>query len=88
MGEDEELILGAFLHDIMATCSAMSRRPETMGNFGVVNHEGVGAEYLRAKRFLRTGLRDGRKKHVDANVTSLQQTLLTVANYQKPACKH
>ena len=50
MGEDEELILGAFLHDI-GHLLRHEQETEAMGNFGVVNHEGVGAEYLRAKGF-------------------------------------
>lgn len=50
MGEDEELILGAFLHDI-GHLLRHEQETEAMGNFGVVNHEGVGADYLRSKGF-------------------------------------
>lgn len=49
-GEDEELILGAFLHDIGHLLKHVEPTEE-MGNFGVVNHEGLGAKYLREKGF-------------------------------------
>lgn len=42
---DEELILGAFLHDI-GHLLKHSQPTEAMGSFGVVNHEGIGAIYL------------------------------------------
>ncbi|WP_018613465.1 HD domain-containing protein [Segetibacter koreensis] len=51
MGEGEvELTIGAFLHDIG---HLLKHRQETeaMGNFGVVNHEGIGAAYLRERGF-------------------------------------
>ena|SRR5688500_9610310 len=47
---DEELILGAFLHDIGHLLK--HKQPvQTMGNYGVVNHERIGADYLRRKNF-------------------------------------
>jgi phosphonate degradation associated HDIG domain protein len=49
-GEDEELILGAFLHDIGHLLKHVEQTEE-MGNYGVVNHEGLGAEYLKEKGF-------------------------------------
>jgi 2-amino-1-hydroxyethylphosphonate dioxygenase (glycine-forming) len=63
-GEDTELVLGAFLHDI-GHLLKHEQQTEAMGNYGVVNHEGIGAEYLRTKSF------SGRicavvEKHVDA----------------------
>ena len=51
MGEGEiELTIGAFLHDI-GHLLKHEQATEPMGNFGVVNHEGVGATYLRHRGF-------------------------------------
>lgn len=47
---DEELILGAFLHDI-GHLLKHRQITEAMGNYGVVNHEGIGADFLRIKGF-------------------------------------
>ena len=44
-GADEALILGAFFHDIGHLC-APSDAPQ-MERLGVVDHEGIGADYLR-----------------------------------------
>src|SRR4030095_16496724 len=44
-GEDTELVLGAFLHDI-GHLLKHEQQTEAMGNYGVVNHEGLGADYL------------------------------------------
>lgn len=49
-GEDEELILGSFLHDIGHLLKHVETIEE-MGNFGVINHEGIGAKYLKEKGF-------------------------------------
>lgn len=49
-GEDEELVLGSFLHDVGHLLKHVEQT-EAMGNFGVVNHEKVGAEYLKEKGF-------------------------------------
>jgi len=49
-GEDEELVIGSFLHDIGHLLKHVTPTEE-MGNFGVVNHEGIGAEYLKEKGF-------------------------------------
>jgi 2-amino-1-hydroxyethylphosphonate dioxygenase (glycine-forming) len=49
-GEDTELILGAFLHDI-GHLLKHEQQTEAMGNYGVANHEGIGADYLHAKGF-------------------------------------
>ena len=49
-GEDEELILGSFLHDIGHLLKHVEQTEE-MGNFGVINHEGIGADYLKEKGF-------------------------------------
>lgn len=51
MGEGEkELTIGAFLHDI-GHLLKHKQNTESMGSFGVVNHEGVGAAYLRERGF-------------------------------------
>ncbi|CAA9533268.1 MAG: hypothetical protein AVDCRST_MAG96-3709 [uncultured Segetibacter sp.] len=51
MGEgDKELTIGAFLHDI-GHLLKHEQETESMGNFGVVNHEGIGAVYLRERGF-------------------------------------
>ena len=49
-GEDEELVLGSFLHDIGHLLKHVEQTEE-MGSFGVVNHEGLGAKYLKEKGF-------------------------------------
>lgn len=64
LGEDEELILGAFLHDI-GHLLRHQQKTEAMGNYGVVNHEGLGADYLRAKGFSERVCAMV-EKHVDA----------------------
>ena len=47
---DTELVLGAFLHDI-GHLLGHQQLCEEMGGFGAVNHEGIGAEYLKGKGF-------------------------------------
>jgi 2-amino-1-hydroxyethylphosphonate dioxygenase (glycine-forming) len=63
-GEDKELILGAFLHDI-GHLLKHERQTEAMGKYGVVNHEGIGANYLREKGF-SDRICAVVEKHVDA----------------------
>lgn len=47
---EDELVLGALLHDIGHLLR--HRQPvEIMGDYGVVNHESIGAAYLREKEF-------------------------------------
>lgn len=51
MGEGEpELTIGAFLHDI-GHLLKHEQNTESMGSFGVVNHEGIGAAYLQERGF-------------------------------------
>ncbi len=63
-GFDNELVIGAFLHDIG---HLLKDQPgiEDMGGFGVVNHEGLGAAYLAENGFSQRvcAVVD---KHVDA----------------------
>jgi len=47
---DTELVLGAFLHDI-GHLLGHKQQAEDMGGFGVINHEGIGAKYLKEKGF-------------------------------------
>lgn len=63
-GADTELILGGFLHDI-GHLLRHEQHTEAMGTFGVVNHEGLGADYLRAKGFSER-ICATVEKHVDA----------------------
>jgi 2-amino-1-hydroxyethylphosphonate dioxygenase (glycine-forming) len=52
-GHDDEIILAAFLHDIGHLCAEAS--PENqMENYGTLDHESIGANYLRAKGFSET----------------------------------
>src|SRR5579871_393429 len=49
-GYDEEVILAAFLHDIGHISEAAKGDNEMVG-FGIVDHEELGAEFLREKGF-------------------------------------
>jgi phosphonate degradation associated HDIG domain protein len=50
MGYDEEVILAAFLHDIGHICVSMQGDNE-MDGYGVIDHEEIGAAFLRDKGF-------------------------------------
>lgn len=51
MGDgDIELTIGAFLHDI-GHLLKHEQKTKSMGNFGVADHEGIGADYLRKRGF-------------------------------------
>ncbi|AZD32424.1 phosphonate degradation HD-domain oxygenase [Pseudomonas chlororaphis] len=47
-GFDDEVVLAAFFHDIGHICE---QDAESMGGFGVVSHERLGADYLRRAGF-------------------------------------
>ena len=47
----KEFIVGAFLHDIGHLLEFDNPQLQTMDNLGVMNHEKVGADYLRARGF-------------------------------------
>ena len=49
-GYDEEVILAAFLHDI-GHISEAAKGDNEMDGFGIVDHEALGAEFLREKGF-------------------------------------
>jgi phosphonate degradation associated HDIG domain protein len=63
-GGDMELILGAFLHDV-GHLLRHEQNTDAMGGYGVVNHEGLGGEYLRRKGFAERVCAMV-EKHVDA----------------------
>ncbi|MGC5699425.1 HD domain-containing protein [Pseudomonas sp. NFXW11] len=47
-GYDDEVVLAAFFHDIGHICQ---QDAQSMGGFGVVSHERLGADYLRRAGF-------------------------------------
>lgn len=47
---DIDLTIGAFLHDV-GHLLKHEQHAEPMGNFGVINHEGIGAAYLKQRGF-------------------------------------
>src|SRR6187549_1287465 len=49
-GFDDEVVLAAFFHDIGHIC-VMQNEATSMGGYGVMSHEKIGADYLRAKGF-------------------------------------
>ncbi len=49
-GCDVEMILAAFLHDVGHICAA-GHNVTVMENYGVMNHEKIGAAFLRNRRF-------------------------------------
>jgi 2-amino-1-hydroxyethylphosphonate dioxygenase (glycine-forming) len=63
-GADMELILGAFLHDIGHLLKHI-QQTEAMGTFGVLNHEAIGAAYLKQNGFSER-ICTMVSKHVDA----------------------
>lgn len=52
-GYDEEVILAAFFHDLGHLCAA-NAETKSMDGFGNVDHERLGADYLREKGFSET----------------------------------
>lgn len=48
-GYDDEVVLAAFFHDLGHLCA--SNQTESMDGFGAVNHEKLGADYLRERGF-------------------------------------
>jgi putative nucleotidyltransferase with HDIG domain len=49
-GNDDEVILAAFFHDIGHICVAYNES-QNMGGYGNISHEKVGADFLRARGF-------------------------------------
>ncbi|WP_324670545.1 phosphonate degradation HD-domain oxygenase [Hymenobacter sp. GOD-10R] len=49
-GYDDEVVLAAFFHDLGHLC-ASQEEADSMAGFGAVNHEKLGADYLRACGF-------------------------------------
>jgi phosphonate degradation associated HDIG domain protein len=52
-GYDEEVILAAFFHDLGHLCAA-NGTVQSMDGYGNVDHERIGADYLREKGFSET----------------------------------
>ncbi|MBO3272313.1 HDIG domain-containing protein [Hymenobacter defluvii] len=50
-GYDDEVVLAAFFHDLGHLCAQQEQHTESMNGFGVVNHEKLGADYLRGCGF-------------------------------------
>jgi phosphonate degradation associated HDIG domain protein len=50
-GADEEVVLAAFFHDLGHLCAPDMAEVGSMDGFGAVNHERLGADYLRARGF-------------------------------------
>ena len=48
-GADDEVVLAAFFHDLGHLCAAAEA--PSMAGFGAVDHERLGADYLRARGF-------------------------------------
>jgi phosphonate degradation associated HDIG domain protein len=55
-GYDEDVILAAFLHDIGHICEA-GHGDNEMGEFGIKDHEEIGADYLKEKGFSKKVVR-------------------------------
>jgi phosphonate degradation associated HDIG domain protein len=72
---DNELVLGAFLHDI-GHLLGHQQHSEAMGSFGAVNHEGIGAQYLKEK-----GFSDRVCAMVDKHVAAKRYLVATDATY-------
>ena len=49
-GADDEVVLAAFFHDLGHLCDVAADLP-SMDGFGAINHEKLGADYLRARGF-------------------------------------
>ena len=49
-GYEEEVVLAAFFHDLGHLCAQQAEGP-SMDGFGAVDHEQLGADYLRARGF-------------------------------------
>ncbi len=56
MGNDEEVILAAFLHDVGHICAA-GYTALKMGEYGIKNHEKIAAGFLRNRGFSKKVLR-------------------------------
>jgi 2-amino-1-hydroxyethylphosphonate dioxygenase (glycine-forming) len=63
-GFDEEVILAAFLHDIGHICVS-SYATNSMDGYGIINHEKVGAAFLKSRGFSDRLIQLVRR-HVDA----------------------
>jgi len=55
-GYDEEIVLAAFLHDIGHICQT-GHGDNEMGEFGIKDHEEIGADFLKQKGFSKKVVR-------------------------------
>jgi phosphonate degradation associated HDIG domain protein len=74
---DIELVLGAFLHDL-GHLLKHEQQIEAMDNYGVVNHEGIGANYLRSQ-----GFSERLCAIVDMHVQAKRYLVATDASYEE-----
>lgn len=72
---DEEMVLAAFLHDIGHICVA-DHAVTKMENYGVMNHEKIGAAFLRNRKFSERLV-----KLVQAHVSAKRYLTFKDANY-------
>ncbi|MNE62077.1 HD domain protein [compost metagenome] len=71
-GFDDEVVLAAFFHDIGHLCGGEA----SMGGYGVVSHERIGAEYLR-----RCGFGERMAQLVEYHVEAKRYLTLRQAGY-------
>ena len=71
-GFDDEVVLAAFFHDIGHLCGGDA----SMGGYGVVSHERIGAEYLR-----RCGFGERMSRLVEYHVEAKRYLTLRQAGY-------
>lgn len=72
--DDEETIVAALLHDIGHMCDTSAER---MGDVGIADHEGIGAEYLT-----QLGFPNKISELVGAHVTAKRYLVATNPNYE------
>ena len=72
-GFDDEVVLAAFFHDIGHLCAEGA---ESMGGFGVVSHERLGADYLR-----RAGFSERMARLVEYHVQAKRYLTLKESGY-------
>jgi phosphonate degradation associated HDIG domain protein len=76
-GYDEEVILAAFFHDIGHLCEHILP-VEQMEGYGVVDHEGIGGDYLREK-----GFSERMAKLVESHVNAKRYLTYKIPEYFK-----
>ena len=69
-GYEEEVILAAFFHDIGHFCEHIMP-VQQMNGYGVVDHEKLGADYLRGKGFSERYRQPGTKSCTGEKISHL-----------------